>query len=168
MRYIMLIYSQSPERELSERNYNAHWALMEEAGAKGAFVAAEPLPPRSITRTVRPGPGSAIITDGPFAETKEQLAGFYIFDCQSENEALEWGQKIMGACTTAAAIEVRPLPGVPAPLPAVRQVRDGPSRAGASRAPTEWTGLRASAVPVRYRTPLRSRRRCLVPARVRM
>jgi hypothetical protein len=45
MRYIMLIYSQSPERELSERNYNAHWALMEEAGAKGALVAAEPLPP---------------------------------------------------------------------------------------------------------------------------
>lgn len=114
MRYIMLIYSQSPERELSERNYNAHWALMEEAGAKGVLVAAEPLPPRSTTRTLRPGPGSAIVTDGPFAETKEQLAGFYIFDCQNENEALEWAQKILPACSNAAAIEVCPLPGVPA------------------------------------------------------
>ena len=51
---------------------------------------AEPLPPRSITRTVRPGPGNAIITDGPFAETKEQLAGFYIFDCQSECPIEHW------------------------------------------------------------------------------
>jgi hypothetical protein len=114
MRYIMLIYSQSPERELSERSYNGHWALMEEARKKGALVAAEPLPPGSITRTVRPGPGNAVITDGPFAETKEQLAGFYIFDCHSENEALEWAQKILPACTNASAIEVRPLPGVPA------------------------------------------------------
>jgi hypothetical protein len=115
MRYIMLIYSQSPERELGERNYNSHWSLMEEAREKGAFVAAEPLPPSSITRTVRPGQGNVSITDGPFAETKEQLAGFYIFDCQSEDEALGWSQKILRACTNAAAIEVRPLPGVPAP-----------------------------------------------------
>ena len=114
MRYIMLIYSQSPERELSERNYDAHWALMEEAKAKGAFVAAEPLPPRSITRTLRPGPGNAVITDGPFAETKEQLAGFYILECRDENEALEWAQKILPACSNVAAIEVQPLPGVPA------------------------------------------------------
>jgi hypothetical protein len=120
MRYIMLIYSES-QRELCERDYNPHWALMEEAGKKGAFVAAEPLPPGSATRTVRPGPGSAIITDGPFAETKEQLAGFYIFDCESENEAMEWGRKILRACTNAAAIEVRPLPGVPAPPESVTE-----------------------------------------------
>ena len=113
MRYIMLIYAQSPGRELCERDYNPHWQLMEEAGAKGVFVAAEPLPPASVTRTVRPGSGSATVTDGPFAETKEQLAGFYIFECRSENEAMEWGQKILRACTNAAAIEVRPLPGMP-------------------------------------------------------
>ena len=114
MRYIMLIYSSAPERELSERSYNAHWTLMEEAEKKGAFVAAEPLPPTAVTRTVRPGESGAMITDGPFAETKEQLAGFYIFDCQSEDEALEWAQKILPACTSASAVEVRPLPGVPA------------------------------------------------------
>jgi len=110
MRYIMLIYSPSPERELGERNYHAHWALMEEAGKAGVFVAAEPLPPASVTKTVRP---NAMITDGPFAETKEQLAGYYIFDCRDEDEALRWAQKIIPACTSATAVEVRPLPGVP-------------------------------------------------------
>jgi hypothetical protein len=114
MRYMMLIYSQAPAREMSERNYSAHRALMDEASRKGIFVAAEPLPPTSSAKTLRPGQGSGLITDGPFAETKEQLAGFYIFDCQSEDEALEWAQKILPACTNVAGIEVRPLPGVPA------------------------------------------------------
>jgi len=110
VRYIMLIYSSSPERDLSERHYEPHWALMEEAGKTGALVAAEPLPPTSVTRTVRP---NAMITDGPFVETKEQLAGYYIFDCRSQNEALMWAQKIFAACGDASAVEVRPLPGIP-------------------------------------------------------
>jgi len=110
MRYLMLIYSSSAERDLGERDYHPHWALMEEAAAAGAFVAAEPLPPTSVTRTVRP---NAMITDGPFVETKEQLAGYYIFDCRSEDEALRWALRLMSACTTASAVEVRPLPGIP-------------------------------------------------------
>ena len=114
MRYIMLIYSQAPGREMCERDYSGHWALMDEAGRKGVFVAAEPLPPISTAKTVRAGQKSGPITDGPFAETKEQLAGFYILDCRSQDEALAWAQKILPACANAVAIEVRPMPGLPA------------------------------------------------------
>ena len=85
MRYMMLIYSKeqpgSPGRDMSERNYNGHRALMEEAARKGIFVAAEPLAPTSTATTVRVENGKTLITDGPFAETKEQLAGYYILDC---------------------------------------------------------------------------------------
>lgn len=111
MRYIMLIYGGSPERELGERDYAPHWAIQDEATSKGVFVAAEPLPPTTASKTVLPG--KSMSTDGPFAETKEQLGGFYILDCESEDEALAWARKIMGACTNAAGIEVRPMPGMP-------------------------------------------------------
>jgi hypothetical protein len=125
MRYIMLIYSSSPERELSERHYEPHWALMAEASKTGALVAAEPLPPTSVTKTVRP---NTLITDGPFVETKEQLAGYYIFDCRSQDEALMWAQKIFTACGNASAVEVRPLPGVPErPKADVQKVSKGPT-----------------------------------------
>lgn len=114
MRYIMLIYSQSPALELSERDYTGHWPLMEAAKAKGVFVAAEPLPPVSGAKSLRLTQGKAVITDGPFAETREQLAGFYILDCRTEAEALEWASRIYGACANMAGIEVRAMPGVPA------------------------------------------------------
>jgi hypothetical protein len=55
-----------------------------------------------------------VITDGPFAETREQLAGFYILDCGTEHEALEWAERISGACNNVAGVEVRAMPGVPA------------------------------------------------------
>src|SRR5690348_477767 len=112
MRYIMLIYGGAPERELCERDYGPHWAIQDEAIRKGVFVAAEPLPPTSASRTVRPE--KSMSTDGPFAETREQLGGFYILDCKTEDEAVAWARKIMGACTNAAGIEVRPMPGMPA------------------------------------------------------
>lgn len=115
MRYILLIYSQSPGRDLSERDYSAHWAVMGEAEAarKGSVVAAEPLPPASAAKIVRNEQGKRLITDGPFAETKEQLAGFYIFDCETQDEALQWAERILPACSNAVAIEVRQMPGLP-------------------------------------------------------
>jgi hypothetical protein len=58
--------------------------------------------------------GKPVITDGPFAETREQLAGFYILDCHTEAEALEWAGRISGACDNVAGVEVRAMPGVPA------------------------------------------------------
>ena len=119
MRYMMLIYSKEqpggPGREGSERNYAGHVALMEEAGRKGVFVAAEPLAPTSSATTVRIENGKSLITDGPFAETKEQLAGYYILDCRDLDEAIEWAARIPTACKgSEGCVEIRPLPGIPA------------------------------------------------------
>src|SRR5438876_10367042 len=103
MRYMMLIYAKEP-RDTSERNYSGHRALMQEAASKGVLVAAEPLAPTSSATTVRVENGKTLITDGPFAETKEQLAGYYILDCASLDEAIEWAAKLPGACTGTQAV----------------------------------------------------------------
>ena len=112
MRYMMLIYSKE-QRELSERNYEPHRALIEEATREGVFVAAEPLAPPSSTTTLQIENGRALITDGPFAESKEQLAGYYIFDCENLDQAIDWATKIHTACTVPVLIEIRPMPGMP-------------------------------------------------------
>ena len=63
--------------------------------------------------------GKALITDGPFAETKEQLAGYYILDCENLDEAIEWAAKIPTACKGGTGcIEIRPMPGLPSGAPA--------------------------------------------------
>jgi hypothetical protein len=57
--------------------------------------------------------GKALTTDGPFAETKEQLAGYYILDCKDLDEAIEWAAKIPSSCGGASGcIEIRPLRGL--------------------------------------------------------
>jgi hypothetical protein len=111
---MMLIYSKRAP-DMSERNYNGHRALMEEAAREGIFVAAEPLAPLSTATTIRLQNGVAIVSDGPFAETKEQLAGYYILDCADLQQAIEWASKIPHACTGADSVEIRALPGIPEP-----------------------------------------------------
>ncbi len=113
MRYMLLIYSQEDEAatpgEMQEVAA-AHQAVMEEAGRRGIFRAADPLEPAATATTVRVQGGSVLLTDGPFAETKEQLAGYYILDCQDLDEALDWAAKIPTACRGAAGyVEVRPI-----------------------------------------------------------
>lgn len=120
MRYMMLIYSKEqpggPGAELSGRTYAGHRSLMEEAARKGVLIAAEPLAPTSTATTVRVADGKALVTDGPFAETKEQLAGYYILDCGNLDEAIEWAGRIPTGCKGGeGCIEIRPLPGIPAP-----------------------------------------------------
>ncbi len=118
MRYMMLIYSkEQPGGTRHERNYVGHKAVMEDAARKGIFVAAEPLAPTSTATTVRVENSKALITDGPFAETKEQLAGYYILDCQNLDEAIEWAARIPTACKGGeGCVEIRPLPGIPGRL----------------------------------------------------
>jgi len=118
MRYMMLIYSKEQpgglEQEASQRNYVGHRALMDEAARKGIFVAAEPLAPTSSATTVRVENGKAVVTDGPFAETKEQLAGYYILNCESLDEAIEWAARIPTMCKGGeGCVEIRPLLGIP-------------------------------------------------------
>ena len=116
MRYMALIYAQTtsadPGRESAERNFDAHIALMEEATRAGVFVGAEPLGPAG--QTVRVEDGRTVVTDGPFAESKEQVAGYYIFDCPTIEEATTWAAKIPTACrSTGNRVEIRPMPGIP-------------------------------------------------------
>jgi hypothetical protein len=115
---MMLIYSKetsdglSPD-EAAELRSN-HRKLMQEATRKGVLLGAEPLAPTSSATTVRMRNGEALVTDGPFAETKEQLAGYYMLECANLDEAIEWAAKIPTACRgREGCIEVRPLPGLP-------------------------------------------------------
>ena len=113
MRYMMLIYSQENEEATAEEMgvvAATHKAVMDEARDRGVFRAADPLEASSTATTVRIQDGRMLITDGPFAETNEQLAGYYILDCQDLDEALAWAAKIPTACAgDPGCIEVRPI-----------------------------------------------------------
>lgn len=122
MRYMMLIYTREKEGgltpEAAEQLKSAHWAVIQEASRKGVLQGAEPLGTTATATTVRMQDGRPLITDGPFAETKEQLAGYYIIDCANLDEAIEWAAKIPTACKGGeGCIEIRPMPGLPAPAP---------------------------------------------------
>ena len=98
----------SPEED--RRIRAGHWAVMDETEKRGIFRGAEPLKPTSTATTVRIHNGKPLITDGPFAETKEQLAGYYILDCKDLDEAIAWAAKIPTACQGGeGCIEVRPI-----------------------------------------------------------
>lgn len=118
MRYMLLIYTKEDEAarspENAEKDMAAHWAVMDETTKRGIFRAAEPLQPTRSAATVRVRSGKVSITDGPFAETKEQLAGYYILDCKDFDEAIAWAAKIPASCGGAAGcIEIRPMRELP-------------------------------------------------------
>jgi hypothetical protein len=112
MRYMMLIYTREAESTPEQDNgvRAAHRALIEETSRRRIFCAADPLEPTATATTVRVEGGKVLLTDGPFAETKEQLAGYYILDCKDLDEAIDWAARIPSACGGAAGcIEVRPI-----------------------------------------------------------
>ena len=121
MRYMLLIYSQETNEPLTPEDVTAlrrgHAAVMDESAQRGVLRGVERLKPTTTATTVRTIDGSAITTDGPFAETKEQLAGYYVLDCSDLNEAIAWAAKIPTTCGgTKGSIEIRQLgelPGVP-------------------------------------------------------
>ncbi len=110
MRFLLVIYGD--ERRLATRDQgtakaeiDAYWALDNEATEKGAFVESAGLYPTEAAKTLRIRDGERTVTDGPFAETKEQLGGFYLLECDSIDEALEWAAKVPAAST--GSVEVR-------------------------------------------------------------
>ena len=119
MRYMFLIYSRETDMAgMSRADMDAlraaHRAVMDETGAKGIFHGAEPLHPTATATTVRMQGGKPLVIDGPFAETKEQLAGYYILDCKDLDEAIGWAAKIPTACKGGeGCIEIRPIMGLP-------------------------------------------------------
>lgn len=112
MQYLLMIYcdesadaQKSPEAQ--EREMAAYFAFTKEAEDAGVKRAGEALHPSSTATTVRVRNGKINSTDGPFAETKEQLAGYYVVECQNLDEAMQWAAKIPHAAETG--IEIRPI-----------------------------------------------------------
>ena len=112
MRFLLLIYDDetgaddaTPEQFAAMlAEYEAYDRTVQEAGV---FVSGEGLMPTATARSVRTRDGAPLHTDGPFAETREQLAGFYMVDCGDLDEAVGWAAKIPGAAR--GSVEVRPV-----------------------------------------------------------
>jgi hypothetical protein len=112
MRFLLTIYGDerrwaSVVGEAAKAEVDAYWALDNEATEKGVFLGSAGLYPTETARTLRIRDDEQTVTDGPFAETKEQLGGFYLLECDSIDEALEWAAKIPAART--GSVEVRPV-----------------------------------------------------------
>ena len=112
MRYLMLIYgneagaatASQAERQAEMEAYNEFTKIVQD---RGALLAGEALHPTSSATTVRVRNNKVLATDGPFAETKEQLGGFYMLQCANLDEAIELAAKIPGA--SHGSIEIRPI-----------------------------------------------------------
>lgn len=110
MRYMLLIHAEENEPAPGEDRsamMEGYRVLNEELHAAGAWCAGDRLQPTTTATVVRVRDGKALITDGPFIETREQLAGFYLIQCENLDEALGYAQKIPGAA--AGSVEVRPI-----------------------------------------------------------
>jgi hypothetical protein len=115
MRYMFLIYTnEKADAQMTPEEVQAamegHRAVMTETSQLGIFRGADPLQSTSTAKTVRMRDGKVLATDGPFAETKEQLGGYYILDCKDMEEALYWAVRIPTVCGGGAgSVEIRPL-----------------------------------------------------------
>jgi hypothetical protein len=112
VQYLLLIYSDrsvsetwtKEERQAVAAGYRALTTSLQQ---DGRYIGANQLAPVSVATTVRVNDGKTLITDGPFAETKEQLIGYYLVDCEHLDDALEVAARIPAA--SHGAIEVRPV-----------------------------------------------------------
>jgi hypothetical protein len=113
MKYMLLIYRdeaamQRASREQMGEIMGAYMAYTTAIKESGAFVAGDRLQPATAATTVRLVDGRAKVLNGPYAETKEQLGGYYIIDVPDLDAALSWAGRCPGA--DGGVIEVRPIP----------------------------------------------------------
>jgi hypothetical protein len=115
VKYLILIYSNPASREIWEgftddqrtEGFRYYAALADELAASGELIATEALADASSTRRVTVRDGQTLTSDGPFAEAKEQLAGFFLLDCQSAERAVEIAARVPEA--ELGLVEVRPV-----------------------------------------------------------
>ena len=117
MRYMLLIYADEQVWTEAEREqcYGDSAALAHELKARGQYVDASPLQPVATATSVRVREGRRLVTDGPFAETREQLGGYFLIDAKDLDEAIAIAGRLPGA--RKGSIEIRPvveLPNLPA------------------------------------------------------
>ena len=116
MKYMLLIYIDEQRLTESVRGhcYEESKELSHELHASGKYLAANPLQPTATATSVQVRDGKPIITDGPFAETREQLGGYFLVNAQDLDEAIRIAERIPGA--RLGTVEIRPvleLPGMP-------------------------------------------------------
>jgi hypothetical protein len=112
MRYLLLICTDeslmaTATPDEAAASMAAYTAFGEEMSTRGVLVGGERIRPTSDATTVRVRDGEVLTADGPFAETKEQMGGYYVVDCKDLDEAIEVASKIPGA--RVGTIEVRPI-----------------------------------------------------------
>ena len=112
MQYMLLIYTdEGLWSTLTDADrgamYQEYGAVTQEMRDSGAFVAGDPLQGTATATTVRLRDGEQLVTDGPFAETKEQLGGYYLLDTPSLDDALAFAAKLPAA--RHGSVEVRPI-----------------------------------------------------------
>jgi hypothetical protein len=116
MRYLLLIYApeaeEAPPDDVAAASHAAYAEFTRDVKDRGLFQAGEALTPTSTATTVRLVNGETVTTDGPFAETKEALGGFYLIEARDLDEAIETAAKIPAA--SEGSIEVRPIWELPA------------------------------------------------------
>lgn len=111
MRYVCLIYEngklEDTHPDTAQAIYGEYYKLTEDARNKGVMRESADLSDLSSATTVRLREGKRLLTDGPYAETKEVLTGFFSFECASLDEALDWAARIPSA--RWGSVEVRPV-----------------------------------------------------------
>lgn len=118
MKYMLLIYgNEKAWQDLSpndqQRMFGEYLEFSTAAKNAGKMVGGEPLQPAATATTVRVQKGKVIHKDGPYAELKEQLGGYYILDCKDLDDALAWAAKIPDAVHGFGCVEVRPVMDMP-------------------------------------------------------
>ena len=109
MKYMLLVYMNEQAMSDAERQkcYVDSAKVTQDLHAKGQYVTAAPLHPVATATSVRIREGKSLVTDGPFAETREQLGGFYMIDAKDLDEAIGIAARIPGA--RRGTVEIRPV-----------------------------------------------------------
>ncbi len=105
MKYMALIYTDG--RATAPAVLEKYMAFAQEARAAGVSLGGNELAPVASATTVRVRDGETLVTDGPYAEAKEHLGGYFLLECATFDEAVEWAAQIPGAAH--GAVEVRPV-----------------------------------------------------------
>jgi hypothetical protein len=118
MKYMLLIYMDEQGLSQSERDhcYQESAQYAQQLNDKGQYLGAGPLHPTSTATSVRTRDGKRLVTDGPFAETREQLGGYFLIDARNLDEAIDIAGKIPAG--RYGTVEIRPVVEVPS-LPAI-------------------------------------------------
>ncbi len=109
MQYMLLLYDNEKRAEgYGEEELEKWFAITDELQKAGKMVGGEALNPTSTATTVRQNGKSVVTMDGPFAETKEQLGGYYIIEAKDIDEAVAWAKK-MPHVPKGGSVEIRPV-----------------------------------------------------------